>query len=72
MRNYAVGESKCEDDDENSGDQNVNSGGVENMQTQQFKKSKTSDERDISNHDALNEDVARDVQGKFYLTEKVT
>lgn len=46
MRNYAVGESKCEDG-EDIGDQNVSADGNVNLQTQKFEKVNKIDEMDV-------------------------
>lgn len=57
MRNYVVGESKCQDEEESVGDQNVNSIDL-NEPTQKFEKSKKMDEIGSNNQ---NEDVTEGI-----------
>lgn len=62
MQNYAVGESKCEDDEENVSDQNVNAGSNVSVLTQKFEKANKIDDSGISKD--LNVDVAGSVPGR--------
>lgn len=66
MRNYAVGESKCEDDEENEIDQNVNDGSSNlGVLTQRFEKVNKIDDSGISKD--LNEDVADGIRGRSMI-----
>lgn len=56
MQSYAVGAAKCDDDEDNVNDQNVNSGIGANEPTQKFEK--RMDDGTICNRNDVNEHVA--------------